>query len=109
MGADGRRCGATGRGAADWTQASRPELVPAAGSTSSAARSELAGLRLSVVTIRAGSSTTPLPVWSFKIKANTLNYADTLMSELTQQCRLHEQFNYGCLLHVFNTVCMENG
>ncbi|TNN47436.1 hypothetical protein EYF80_042379 [Liparis tanakae] len=41
MGAGKCACGSTGRATADWTRASRPELVPAAGSTSSAARSEL--------------------------------------------------------------------
>lgn len=45
MGAEGRRRGASVRGTSDWTQASCPELVPAAGSASLAARSALACVR----------------------------------------------------------------
>lgn len=54
MSAGSSRCRAT-----VWTQASRPELVPAAGSTSSAARSELApvSVKAEQATSRASSAT----------------------------------------------------
>lgn len=111
MGAEGRRCGASGRGTSDWTQATCPELVPAAGSTFSTARSELACCRqppfCQYHQVRHINNKASACVFQNKSWFGTYLLQHFRSKNIKNMYTVAACINF-CFLHVLNTVCIGN-